>query len=246
MCAAASRDAWKGSLGLIETLLRRGTKACVASLWDLRSKSATLLASRLYAYLIKDETFGHALRKARLDVARKTGTHDPTWAAYTLYGDPRLKLRSTEVPELKRGKAGRWLAMACALLILIAFILFPVETQRDEARIQGVDNQPRIQSVDNQSRVQSPDSGARIEAQDSAPPVQSPDVVGYILLESTPQDAKILIDGNEIGMTPLTAEVAVGNHRVTIEKQGYKQWEAWVEVGESQKATIQAYLEEVE
>ncbi|MFH1313453.1 MAG: CHAT domain-containing protein [Candidatus Eisenbacteria bacterium] len=210
MCAAASREAWRGSLGLIETLLRRGTKACVASLWDLRSKSATLLASRLYEYLLRNETFGHALRKARLDVAHAFGTHDPTWAAYTLYGDPQLTL----IPSGKASRAiagrGSRLAAFCALLILVTFILFPTETHRHE------------------------------------PGIQDQVILGYLLLESTPEDATILIDGTEVGMTPFTAEVTVGDHRVTIEKQGYKQWEAWVEVKETPRAVIQAYLEKIE
>jgi hypothetical protein len=210
MCAAASRDVWRGSLGLIETLLRRGTKACVAPLWDLRSKSATLLASRLYVYLLRNETFGHALRRARLDVVRAFGTDDPTWAAYTLYGDPQLRIIQGGPASPARGSRGRHLAAFCALLILVTFILFPTEMHRHESRVQD--------------QV----------------------VLGYLLLESTPADARILIDGADVGMTPFTAEVTIGDHRVTIDKQGYKQWEAWVEVRETPRTVIQAYLEKIE
>ena len=244
MCAAASRDAWKGTLGIIETLLRRGTKACVAPLWDLTSKSATLLASRVYYYLIKDETFGHALRKARLDVVDAFGTHDPTWAAYTLYGDPQIRLISEGRLAARATGRTRRLAAICAVLILLAFILVPAETHRDELAVK----RETPQSTDTRSKVP--------KVEDELPGVPLPPGAdsliqaemprGYILLESTPPDARILIDGVEVGMSPLTAEVTVGDHLVTIDKQGYKQWEAWVEVRESPKSTIQAILEKVE
>ena len=73
VCAPASEQTWKGSLGLIEVLLRRGTRACVASLWDLRSPSAAFVAMRFYAHLLAGVTFGEALRRARLEAAEKTG-----------------------------------------------------------------------------------------------------------------------------------------------------------------------------
>ena len=76
--------------------------------------------------------------------------------------------------------------------------------------------------------------------------VQDQVTLGYLLLESTPEDARILIDGTEVGMTPFTAEVTIGEHRVTIEKQGYKQWEAWVEARETRRSVIQAYLEKID
>jgi CHAT domain-containing protein len=244
MCAAASRDAWRGPLGIIETLLRRGTKACVAPLWDLSSKSATLLASRVYDYLIKDETFGHALRKARLDVVRAFGTHDPTWAAYTLYGDPQRKLISTGPAATPVTRRSRYLAAVCAVLILLVFILVPAQTHRDELQVQREaprDTEPQSggsQVPEELPGVIQPESG------DQA--VQEEVPRGYILLESTPPDARILVDGVEVGMSPLTAEVTVGDHLVTIDKQGYKQWEAWVEVRENPKSVVQAYLEKIE
>jgi hypothetical protein len=125
MCTASPRSAWKGSLGIVETLLRRGVRACVASLWDLRSKTAATIASRFYGYLLQGEPFGHALRRARLDAIRSTGLHDPTWAAYALYGDPRLTLLSGLRSRERRRRTLRVASAALGIIVYLALALFP-------------------------------------------------------------------------------------------------------------------------
>jgi hypothetical protein len=174
----------------------------------VRSKSATGLATSFYKYLLKGETFGHALRKARRETAGSHGPRDLTWAAYTLYGDPRLRLLPSRDDEVRRGRA-RWLAGIIGLLILLVLILVPVKTHRE-------------------------DFGSRYQA------------VGYLLLESTPDGARIFVDGEQIGVTPFAVEIDIGSHRVSIEKQGYKRWEAWVEVRQSPRTVVQAHLDRVE
>jgi hypothetical protein len=210
MCTAVSKEAWRGSLGLVETMLRRGTRSCIASLWDLRSTSATLVATRFYVHLLNGATFGQALRRARHEAISKHGLHDLTWAAYALYGDPERKLLPEDTSAKRRSRLRRSLAIVFGLVIIIAALLIPQKLHRQDSPIPG---------------------GA---------------VMGYLLLESTPDDARILIDGEEIGITPYAAEVPVGSHRVSIEKAGYKKWEAWVVVREKPRNVIQANLERLE
>jgi hypothetical protein len=209
MCTAVSKDAWRGTLGLVETLLRRGTGSCIASVWDLRSKSASVIAASFYGHILRDLTFGQALRRARLEAITRYGLNDLTWAAYTLYGDPQRRLLSGGLPEKGRGGLRR-LAIVVGIIILLAAILYPIETHREDFQV--------------------PNTVA----------------MGYLLLESTPGDARVLIDGEEIGVTPFAAEVSVGSHKVSIEKAGYKKWEAWVVVKERPRNVIQAVLERVE
>jgi CHAT domain-containing protein len=210
MCTAVSKDAWRGSLGLVETLLRRGTASCIASLWDLRSRSASLVAASFYRHLLDDATFGQALRKARLEAVAECGLHDLTWAAYTLYGDPQRRLLPG-APRMKR-RAGlrRGLATLVGIIILLVAILYPIKTHREDFPVQNIAD------------------------------------MGYLLLESIPGDARVFIDGEEIGVTPFAAEVPVGSHRISIEKAGYKKWEAWVVVKQKPRNDIQAVLERVE
>ncbi len=44
-------------------------------------------------------------------------------------------------------------------------------------------------------------------------------------LNSTPEGADIEIDGNFMGSTPSSIEVAPGDHVVVIKKRGFKDWE---------------------
>jgi CHAT domain-containing protein len=206
MCVAASRTAWRSSIGIVETLLRRGVRACVASLWDVGSRPAAELASRFYAYLIEGETFGQALRKSRVDTAKVTGLHDATWAAYALYGDPRSTL--TFGPTASRGMrmAARVVALVAIGAFLLVFFLFPTAVHKERFGTGG-----------------------------GVP-------VGYLLVESQPADAIISVDGEPATRTPGTMELPPGRHHLVIEKQGYKRWEAWVEVKESARTDVHADL----
>lgn len=210
MCTAASKLAWKTSLGLAETLLRRGSWACIASLWDLRSRSATTVAAGFYDWLLRGETFGEALRQARLGAMRRFGVHDLTWAAYTLYGNPALRLIPREAVRLRRARVLRRLAVACGIVLAAFLLLLPTEIHIENALTE--------QQV----------------------------AVGYVLVESTPGGARVYIDGDPAGVTPLAAEVPVGNHRVEIEKPGYRRWAAHVEIRETPRTAIQADLEQLE
>lgn len=45
-----------------------------------------------------------------------------------------------------------------------------------------------------------------------------------IMIESTPTGADIEVDGNFVGNTPSTVNVAPGNHEITIKKKGFANW----------------------
>jgi hypothetical protein len=210
MCTSASRLAWETSFGLAEILLRRGTKACVASLWDIKSRAATAVANCFHDRLLSGETFGGALRDARLEGMRRFGIHDLTWAAYTLYGNPTSTLIPSDEASLRPGGMVRHLAVAFAVLLLGLLILFPSTTDREE--YQG---EPRP-------------------------------AMGYVLVESTPRGARVYIDGEQAGVTPFAVELPVGDHRIVIERSGYRKWEAWVDVRETPRSHIEARLEQTE
>jgi hypothetical protein len=70
--------------------------------------------------------------------------------------------------------------------------------------------------------------------------------VGYLLLDSTPADARVYVDGQEIGITPHTLEIPVGRHRVTLSKPGYKRWDVSVEIKRYERTEIRAELESID
>jgi hypothetical protein len=236
VCTPASQETWRGSLGVVEVLLRRGTRACIASLWEVGSQAASVLAERVYAHLVAGLSFGEALRRARSETADRTGEWDPTWAAYALYGDPRRRLvdDGPQTATAARGEARPWvryLAFAALILGLAALVLVPTAIMRE------ADTELDIGAPDQQAEGVPADTGGA----SSAPSEVA--VVGYLVVQSTPKDARLLVDGEPMGITPCAIEVPVGSHEVAVEKPGFRRWEASVDVRESPRVTIDAVLE---
>ena len=57
----------------------------------------------------------------------------------------------------------------------------------------------------------------------------------YLMITSDPADARIIIDGDLRGSTPLTLSVPAGKYEIVIEKNGYYPWEAQVELSQSRE-----------
>ena len=72
------------------SFLRAGAGAFVGSLWEVVDSSAAAYAQEFYRAALGGDTLGEAARKAREAIRQEPG--DPTWLAYTLYGDPAATL----------------------------------------------------------------------------------------------------------------------------------------------------------
>jgi hypothetical protein len=59
-----------------------------------------------------------------------------------------------------------------------------------------------------------------------APPVAAPaaQAQASLTIESTPAGADIEVDGNFVGNTPSTVNVAPGNHEISVKKKGFVDW----------------------
>ncbi len=73
-------------MGWAEQFMAAGAGAFVGTLWAVRSDSATKFAEAFYSALTDGAALGQAGQIARLEVARDRS--DPTWLAYSVYGDP--------------------------------------------------------------------------------------------------------------------------------------------------------------
>ncbi len=65
--------------------------AFIGTLWEVNDQLAAEFTHQLYAHLFEDKTLGQAVHAARLAV-RATQPANPTWLAYTLYGDPNSRV----------------------------------------------------------------------------------------------------------------------------------------------------------
>jgi len=72
------------------------------------------------------------------------------------------------------------------------------------------------------------EAGAAQESQSASAgalaPIEAPDLT-VISVKSTPPGADILVDGKFVGNTPSTLRLPAGEHKIRIEKSGYRAWE---------------------
>ena len=87
------------------------------------------------------------------------------------------------------------------------------------------------------SGQQSPASPAAQGANGNDPALSAVEV------KSTPDGADITVDEKYMGSTPSTLKLGAGDHKVKIEKPGFKAWERILTVGARAAATVNATLD---
>ncbi|MFJ9833572.1 CHAT domain-containing protein [Streptomyces sp. NPDC101169] len=93
--AAGAVPQYTRMLGWAQQFMGAGAGAFVGTLWAVRSDSAQRFAEAFYASLSAGEPLGTAVHRARSHAGHDET--DPTWLAYTVYGDPTA-IVSTSVP----------------------------------------------------------------------------------------------------------------------------------------------------
>jgi hypothetical protein len=74
-------------MGWARQFMAAGAGAFLGTLWDVESHSAAAFAEAFYAQFAAGAALGKATQHARL-AAKATRRGDPTWLAYSVYGDP--------------------------------------------------------------------------------------------------------------------------------------------------------------
>ena len=97
----------------------------------------------------------------------------------------------------------------------------------------------------------SPEAGtATVQSPTDATPVQNENgsnaALSTVEIKSTPDGAEITVDDKFMGSTPSSLRLAVGDHRITLAKPGFKTWERTMTVSAGATATLNATLEEQE
>ncbi|MGW1588052.1 CHAT domain-containing protein [Streptomyces sp. NPDC002386] len=91
--AAGAVPQYTRMLGWAQQFMGAGASAFVGTLWAVRSDSAQRFAEAFYASLSAGEPLGTAVHRARSHAGHDET--DPTWLAYTVYGDPAA---TTSIP----------------------------------------------------------------------------------------------------------------------------------------------------
>jgi hypothetical protein len=76
--------------GWAHRFLDAGAGAFLGTQWEVRDDSARMFAEEFYGSLISGSNLGDAVQAARRAIQDEPG--DPTWLAYTFYGDPAATL----------------------------------------------------------------------------------------------------------------------------------------------------------
>jgi PEGA domain len=79
-------------------------------------------------------------------------------------------------------------------------------------------------------------------AMNQATPAQ--DVLASIELKSTPDNADITVDEKFMGNTPAVIKLPAGDHKIKIEKSGFKAWEKTLTVSSGGSLSLNATLEQ--
>jgi PEGA domain-containing protein len=95
-----------------------------------------------------------------------------------------------------------------------------------------------------------PEAGATVQSSADTAPTQNGNGLGaqfsMIEVKSTPAGAEITVDEKFMGSTPSSLRLAAGDHKIKLEKSGFKSWERTLTVGAGATATIDPTLEKQE
>ncbi len=90
--SAARAPSYTKMMGWAEQFMKAGAGAFIGTQWPVRSSSASTFAEVFYAAMAGGKTLGEAARDAREAILDDA---DPTWLAYTAYGDPSATVNLT-------------------------------------------------------------------------------------------------------------------------------------------------------
>lgn len=68
-------------------------------------------------------------------------------------------------------------------------------------------------------------------------------VLSSVEVKSTPDGADITVDDKYMGSTPSTLKLAAGDHKIKLERPGFKSWERTLTMGAGATATVNATLD---
>lgn len=75
-----------------------------------------------------------------------------------------------------------------------------------------------------------------------AEPAEPPVALADVFINSTPDGAKVTVDGMDVGDTPVSFQVKTGNHEIQIEKEGFAVWKQKVNAAAGAPQNIAATL----
>lgn len=114
--AAGAVIGGEGVQGLVAPLLGAGARTIVASLWPIGDRKTDRLMQDFYDELAEGRSVGESLRLAKL-AARGRGEPTQVWAAFTVVGDPDVRIQLRRPPPLNPVWIGLIMLVSLGLLL---------------------------------------------------------------------------------------------------------------------------------
>jgi serine/threonine protein kinase len=122
-----------------------------------------------------------------------------------------------------------------------------------EPKAIGETKLPRPTAPTRRSPARAPTATTAARVPKQAPQVPRPKprtpavTTGSLLVDSRPVGAQVTVDGNAIGVTPITLDdVSPGDHRVVLQVPGFNLWATTAQVKAGSRTRVAASLEQVQ
>jgi hypothetical protein len=132
--------------------------------------------------------------------------------------------------------------VATSLVILPAAPFFLFMHGKDITIPQGTEITAYINGDFNLDRAKFVSNPANAATQVAGGP--SNDALAAVEIKSVPDGADITVDGKFVGSTPSTVRLQPGDHKISIQKSGFKPWERTMSVSPGANVTINPTLEQ--
>ena len=133
--------------------------------------------------------------------------------------------------------------VATSLVILPAAPFFLFMHGKDITIPQGTEITAYINGDFNLDRTKFVSSSANAATPVAGGP--SNDALAAVEIKSVPDGADITVDGKFVGSTPSTVRMQPGDHKISIQKSGFKPWERTMSVSPGANVTINPTLEQL-
>ncbi len=144
--AVTQRVAYEGTkiLNFPSALMKRGAKACLATLWPILDASAAQFATNFYKEMLNGEPFGKAIRMAKGKLAKSSDPNDITWLSFVLYGQPGFSTVSIPQKKVEEKPAP---AKPKGINVYISYSKQDVQTFQLDKLARSIDRLPHVNKV---------------------------------------------------------------------------------------------------
>lgn len=146
---------------LASAFLFSGVRHYIGTIRKVEDPVSLFFAKEFYSHLIKGESVGESLRRAKLRLIQEYGLTSFGWISYLLYGDPSFILfhRRASLPQrinkkvLPNKKILMKITLSCLILLLASYIFIRIISLNPNARLLFIQSKGLFKAGKNQAAI---------------------------------------------------------------------------------------------